>query len=143
MPSGAAVAPYPGGSPASPASTPPQVIQPAAIASPKSVAVHDFGQVLKHLISNSHVFSTENAVDAALNVVDAFTSAFIPGAELPALLTGAERAMKEDVTKRIPPGGPMQTVMAGPVIDYRQLAQAILAEQKRLQLESGEGNTQS
>lgn len=83
------------------------------------------------MIHNSRAFHSENDVDNAVNTVDAFVNAFVPDAEMPALLTGAERAAKEDVTLRIPPGGVMTQVVTGPVIDYVKLAEAIVAVQRR------------
>jgi hypothetical protein len=117
---------------------PARVVTPTAVATGKSSAVHDMGQVLKHLISNSHYFPNENAVDEAMNTVDRFVNSFVPAQEFKALLDGTERAAKEDVTKRTPPGGPMPVLQAAPAIDYDKLATALLAAQRRLALEAGE-----
>jgi hypothetical protein len=127
-----AIAPYQGPSDQAPVAT----VEPTATSSGKSSAVFKLGEVLKTIIHNSRSFLSENDVDAAINVVDSFVGAFIPGGELPALLTGAERAAKEDVSQRVAPGMTQQ-VMGGPALDYQKLAQAILAEQKRLQLGDG------
>jgi hypothetical protein len=127
-----AVAPYQGPSSSAPVAT----VEPTAISSGKSSAVFKLGQVLKTIIHNSRSFLSENDVDAAINVVDSFVGAFVPGGEIAALATGAERAAKEDVSQRVAPGMTQQ-VMGGPVLDYQKLAQAILAEQKRLQLGDG------
>jgi hypothetical protein len=137
---GGAVAPYTQGSATPPAPVvydgPPPVVEPSAMSSAKSSAVFRLGQVLKTVIHNSRSFLSENDVDAAISVVDSFVGAFIPGGELAALVTGVERAAKEDVSQRVAPGMTQQ-VMGGPVLDYQKLAQAILAEQKRLQLGDG------
>lgn len=131
---GGAVAPYtPGSAPVT------AVVEPSAITSGKSTAVFRLGQVLKTVIHNSRAFASENDVDAAISAVDSFVGAFIPGGEMAALLTDGVRAAKEDVSQRVAPGMTRQ-VVGGPVLDYQLLAQAILAEQKRLQL--GDGNTE-
>jgi hypothetical protein len=136
-----AVAPYPSSDPASSSQAVAtvsntqvdRVIQPTAIAGPKASSVHEVGEVLKTMIHQSHFFATENLQDEAMSAVDKFVKAFTMPSELNALLTGNERAAKEDVTKRIPPGGPMPP--AGPAIDYRLLAEAIVAAQNRRELE--------
>jgi hypothetical protein len=125
---GGAVAPYTSGSPPSPSG----VIEPTAVSTPRSAAVHALGGVLKTMIHNGRMFVNEKDIDDAMNVVDTFVGAFVPGAELPALLTGAERAVREDVSQRIPPGGaPAPAAYAGPAIDYAKLAEAIVAVQRR------------
>jgi hypothetical protein len=86
------------------------------------------------MIHQSHYFATENLQDAAMTAVDKWVSAHATASELSAVLTGDERAAKEDVTQRIPPGGPMARP-AGPTIDYRLLAEAIVAAQERKALE--------
>ena len=111
-------------------------LYPTSVSGPQSAAVHALGEVLKTLIHNSHFFPTENAVDSAMSAVDKWVSTSVKSSELGAILTGNERAAKEDVTKRIPPGGP-NMVAVGPQIDYRQLAEAIIAAQQRLALEGG------
>jgi hypothetical protein len=127
------VTPYATQAPVTPAVP---VVEPAAVSSAKSGAVFRLGEVLKTVIHNSRSFLSEPDVDAAVNVVDSFVQAFVPGGELAALFTGAERAAKEDVSQRVAPGMTQQ-VTGGPVLDYQKLAQAILAEQKRLQLGDG------
>ena len=129
MPPGAQVAPYNQGAPA------PAVITPTAVASNRSSAVFQLGQMLKTVIHNSRVFANEADLDNAVNVVDKFVGAFVPGSELPALLTGDERAAKEDVTQRVAPN--TSAVVTGPVLDYTKLAQAILNEQERRGLTGG------
>lgn len=110
-------------------------LYPTAVSGPQSAAIHGLGEVLKTIIHSSHYFPTENQVDAAMAAVDKWVNTSVKSHELGAILTGEERAPKEDVTKRIPPGGPMPTAQVGPQIDYRQLAEAIIAAQQRLQLE--------
>ena len=109
-------------------------LYPTSVSGPQSAAIHGLGEVLKTMIHNSHYFATENQIDSAMSAVDKWVTTSVKSHELGAILTGEERAAKEDVTKRIPPGGPMPTAV-GPQIDYRQLAEAIIAAQQRLQLE--------
>ena len=130
---GGALAPY---SQVPPPAAPVDVVTPTAVSTAKSSAVFRLGEVLKTVIHNSRSFLSEPDVDTAINVVEDFVSAFVPGGELTALFTGAERAAKEDVSQRVAPGMTRQ-VVGGPVLDYQKLAQAILAEQKRLQLGDG------
>jgi hypothetical protein len=134
-----AVTPYPASNPVSSAQVEPynsntRVIEPTAVAGPRSAAVHALGEVLKTMIHNAHYFPTENLVDAAMNTVDKWVAASTSSSEIAAIITGNERAPKEDVTKRTPPGGSAMPV-AGPAIDYRLLAEAIVAAQNRKQLE--------
>lgn len=131
-----AVAPYPASDPPSVLSgqvVSGPVITPSAVAGPKAAAVHALGEVLKTMIHMSHYFATENLQDAALVTVDKFVGAFTTSSELSAIKTGDERAAKEDVTKRIPPGGAMQMPSNAPAIDYMKLAEAIVAVQQRSQ----------
>lgn len=127
-----AIAPYAGSPPPAPA----VAAEPSAVTGPKSAAVFKLGQVLKTLIHNGRAFLSENDVDAAVSIVDRFVEAFVPGGEFAALLTGAERAAKEDVSQRVAPGmvpvGP-----AGITLDYEKLADAILKRQQQLQIGSG------
>jgi hypothetical protein len=128
---GGAIAPYQTGQ----VSTEP--VSPSAVSSAKSGAVFALGEVLKTLLHNAvGAFHTEGDLDAAIRVVDKFVGAHVPGSEMDALLTGDQRAPKEDVTKRIPPGGVVQPVITGPVIDYQALAKAILAEQQKYQAQT-------
>lgn len=128
---GSAVAPYNQGST--------DVLTPSAVSSHKSDAIHALGEVLKTVIHKSvGVFSTENELDAAVNIVDGFVRAMIPEGSISALVSEGARAMKEDVSQRTPPGGAVAAnVMSGPVLDYTKLAQAILAEQRKMQPEIG------
>lgn len=114
-------------------------VSPSAVAGPKSVAVHSLGEVLKHLIHNSGAYHDEGQVDTAVSTVDGFVKAYVPPQELPAIDRSGMRAAKEDVTQRIPPGGPMTNVVAGPVIDYNQLARAILNAQAEAQAQAAQG----
>jgi hypothetical protein len=127
---GTAVAPYQGSAP------PDKGVSASAVSSAKSSAVFSLGQVLKTVIMKAQVFAHENDLDNAIRTVDDFVRAFVPGGEMPALLTGAEYAAKEDVTQRIPPGGAPVNVSTAPQMDYAKLAQAILAEQRKMQIES-------
>jgi hypothetical protein len=125
---GATIAPYQTGQ----VSTEP--VSASAVASAKSSTLFGLGEVLKTLLHNAvGAFHTEGDLDAAIAVVEKFVGAWVPGSEIAALLTGDQRAPKEDVTKRIPPGGVVQQVVQGPVIDYSALAKAILAEQQKYQ----------
>jgi hypothetical protein len=125
-PAGATIAPY--STAQSPANPP---VNPAAVSSGKSSAIYALGEVLKTMIHKTLAFSTESDLDNAVRIVDKFVGAFVPGSEMSALLTGDARAAKEDVSLRVPPQG--AAVISGPVLDYTKLAQAILAEQKRLE----------
>lgn len=129
---GGAVAPYATGA------APAQVVIPTAVSSAKSSATFALGEVLKTVIHNSRAFLTENDLDKAVSVVDDFVKTMVPGNEMSALVTGAERAAKEDVTQRVAPNM-TAAVVTGPQLDYTKLAQAILAEQRRLT--QGEGNS--
>jgi len=114
------------------------VVSPSAVSSAKSAAVFNLGEMLKTVVHKMPSLHTEAEVDNAVNVIDAFVRAFVPNSEMVALRTGEERAAKEDVSLRVPPGG-VPTVVSGPVLDYAKLAQAILAEQRKLQeVESGQ-----
>jgi anionic cell wall polymer biosynthesis LytR-Cps2A-Psr (LCP) family protein len=126
---GTAVVSYSPGS--APAERP--IVEPSAVSSPKSNAVFQLGEVLKTVLHKTLAFSNENDLDAAVNTVDSFVKTFIPVAEMPAIFMEGARAIKEDVTQRIPPGGAMANVVSGPVLDYSKLAQAILAEQRKYQ----------
>lgn len=107
-----------------------RTVTPTNVASAKSAAVHNFGQVLHTMVKNSRAFHTENEEDNAHRVIDAFVGTHVNNGEKSALLTGNEYAAKEDVTQRIPPGGvAVQPAFAG--LDYTALAKAILAEQQR------------
>ena len=88
---------------------------------------------MKTVFHNTPAFSSENDLDNAINVVDSFVKAFIPGGEMAAIPTDGARAVKEDVTLRTPPGGAVANVVSGPVLDYSKLAQAIIAEQRKQQ----------
>lgn len=126
-PGAGAVAPYSGGN--SPAST----VSPTAVASGKSSAVFALGELLKTIVHKTLTFPAESGVDSAVNTIDAWVRSFVSPSEVSALATGDERAAKEDVSLRVPPGGGVATqVVSGPVLDYQKLAQAILAEQQKL-----------
>lgn len=105
------------------------VVQPTAIAGPKPSAVVALGELLKDVLHKTGVFHHESQLDSAMNVIDDFVRAFATPAELRAVLTGEQRAAKEDVSLREPPGGRVQVVHApaGPAIDYERLAAAIHA----------------
>jgi hypothetical protein len=112
-------------------------VDPSAVSSAKSGAVFALGEVLKTVLHKLPVFSVETDLDNAISVINKFVSAFVPGGEMDALVTGAERAVKEDVSQRIPPGGVVPNVYTGPQLDYTKLAQAILAEQRKTEVTSG------
>lgn len=113
-------------------------IEPTAIAGQTPSAVYKLAQVLKEIVhAIPAAFAGENDVLAALNVIDDFTKAFVPASALGALLTGAERAAVEDVSKRIPPQGVAYVVPSNmPVIDYDRLAMAMVRAQQQLAAES-------
>lgn len=131
---GTAIASYSQG--AAPANSP--AVEPSAVSTPKSNAVFQLGEVLKTVLHKSLTFSNENDLDAAIGVVDSFVKTMIPAAEMPAIFMEGARAVKEDVTQRIPPGGAVANVVSGPVLDYSKLAQAILAEQRKYQAVEGD-----
>lgn len=108
-----------------------QIVEPTAVAQAQPSAVFALGEVLKFLIHNSRAFHTENAQDDAMNTVDKFVRAFTTSSDMQALSTGEERAAKEDVTLRTPPGGAPAVSMTGPAINYAALAKALLDEQER------------
>ncbi|HEV2352694.1 MAG TPA: hypothetical protein VGR89_00485 [Puia sp.] len=105
-------------------------VEPAAIAGPQASAVFKVGQVLKELIhAVPSAFPGENDVLRAVNDVESFISAFVKKNELPALATGDQRAMVEDVSKRPTPAGvAFSTPMAQAGIDYDRLAAAIVRQ---------------
>lgn len=107
-----------------------KTVEPSAVSDGQSSAVFALGQVLKTVLHKMPIFSVESDLDNAINVVDKWVSAFVPGSAMAALVTGDERAPKEDVSQRIPPGGPVANIYSGPQLDYAKLAQAILAAQK-------------
>lgn len=115
-------------------------ISPTAIASGKSAGTVAFANVLKTVVSALPMaFHSENGVDAAHRAIDSYVNARVPASEMQALLTGDERAAKEDVSLRIPPGGVTSgQVLVGPVLDYGKLARAILAEQQKAIAEAPE-----
>ena len=109
------------------------VLEPSATVSPLSIATVSVGEILKNLVHYSQGYHTENLTDAALASIKSWVDHSI-GNEKSAINMGETRAAKEDVSLRVPPGGfAPANVMAGPVLDYTKLAQAILAEQARLQ----------
>jgi hypothetical protein len=107
--------------------TPARVVTPSAVAQAQPSAVFGLGEVLKTIIHNSRTYVSENDVDKAISAVEKFVGAFTTGSDMQALATGAERAMKEDVTQRVAPGGIASIVPPG--IDYDKLAAALLAAQ--------------
>lgn len=135
-PQGGAVAPFQPGGAAVP------VVSPTAIASGKSTAVFAFADVLKTVVhALPMAFHSESGIEAADAAIDAYVGAHVPASEMSAILTGDERAPKEDVSLRIPPGGGVQgQVLTGPVLDYAKLARAILMEQAKMQQKAVEGS---
>jgi hypothetical protein len=129
-PASAAVAPYEGALAADKS-----VVTPSAVSGPKASAIFQLGEVLKTVIHRTQTFAGEADMDNAMNVIDSFVHAFVPSHEMMALMTGDQRAAKEDVSLRTPPGGAVANVVTGPVLDYSKLAQAILAEQRKYQAE--------
>lgn len=108
------------------------VVRPAAIASGNHSATHALGQVLMDLVHRAGVYTSETDLHAAEAVVSAWVKSVVPLSAVAALVTGDERAPKEDVTKRVPPGGlPAIPVTTAPAIDYDRLADALLAAQRR------------
>lgn len=105
-------------------------VTPSAVSSASSGAIFALGEVLKTILHKLPVFSVESDLDAAINVIDKWVGSSVSNGELSALLTGAERAAKEDVSLRIPPGGAAPNIYSGPQLDYAKLAEAILAAQK-------------
>lgn len=133
---GTAVAPYNQGS------APDKVVEPSAVSSPKTSSIVQLGEVLKTVLHKSvGVFSSENDMDAAVNIVDDFVRSMTAGSDLGGIMTDTFRAAKEDVAQRIPPGGAVANVSTGPQLDYSKLAQAILAEQRKYQIENGSGTS--
>jgi hypothetical protein len=110
----------------------PSVVQPSAVAGARASAAYGLAQVLKDVIHGSPAsFHGENHVLKAIEAVDKFVKAFVGAGELPALVTGDERALVENVALRTPPpqvtfGTPVNT---GPSIDYDRLAAAIVRQQ--------------
>lgn len=121
-PDGGAVAPY--------RSDDQDVIAPTAISGPKPAAIHGLGEVLQTLIHRTNAFHSENEQDAASQAVRDFVDAHVSDADRRSFDPGDVRAAKEDVSLRTPPGGAAPAVVAGPVLDYAKLAQAILTAQR-------------
>ena len=107
------------------------VVMPSAVAQAQPSAVFALGEVLKNLVRLSRAFHSENDEDNAMNVIDKFVKAFASPSDMRALATGDQRAPKEDVSLRVPPGGAAVSIATGPVIDYSALAKALLDEQQR------------
>lgn len=101
----------------------------------------DLGQVLKHLLIRSNIFSHEGVLESALSVVDRFVAAHVPPAAIRVMQTGEELAMHEDVTLRKPSGHIGQAIVTtGPSIDYNRLANAIIAAQEEAQRQADARN---
>lgn len=109
------------------------VVNPTAMAGPVHASTHALGQVLMDLIHRAGVYTSEVAIHEAEAAVTAWVKSVVPLSAVAALVTGDERAPKEDVTKRIPPGGlpAIPVVTSAPAIDYDRLAEALLAAQQR------------
>lgn len=115
------------------------VVSPSAISGPKPAAIHGLGEVLMTLIHRTNAFHSEDEQLKADNAVRAFVDAHVSDSERQSFDPGETRAAREDVSLRTPPGGAAPAVVAGPVLDYAKLAQAILAAQKeQAQVTSGE-----
>lgn len=113
----------------------PTVVNPTAMAGPVHSATWALGEVLKEIIHKGGVYLTENALHEAEAIVSAWVKSVVPLSAVAALSTGDERAPREDVSKRIPPGGlpAIPVVTTAPAIDYDRLAEALLAAQQRSQ----------
>lgn len=122
-PDGGAVAPY---RPDDDVAT----VEPTAISGPKPAAVHGLGEVLMTLIHRTNAFHSEDEQIKADNAVRAYVDAHVSDSDRRTFDPGDTRAAREDVSLRTPPGGAAAAVVAGPVLDYAKLAQAILAAQK-------------
>jgi len=110
---------------------PGQVITPAAVLDPVSMPAHAFCNVIRDLISKvPAVYASETAKHAAMDAVDAFEKRLVPLQDRIYVVSEADPAGREDVTKRIAPQTGYAPVPVGPQIDYAQLAQAILAAQR-------------
>ena len=101
------------------------VVSPSAVSGPAPSAAWDLGQVLTDLVHRSGAYHSESQVDAATAAINRWVSASVPVSAKRALSTGDERAVKEDVTQRVPPGGAVQAIVTPP-IDYDRLAQALV-----------------
>jgi len=121
--------------PVTPAPTAPvvqgRVVQPSATAGQEASAVYKVGQVLKEIVhALPNAFSNENKVLSAVQDIESFVKAYVPASALPALATGAERAMVEDVSKRPAPAGVSYSIpTTAPTIDYDKLAAAMVRAQ--------------
>lgn len=104
-------------------------MQPSVMAGPVASAVFGLAQILKDVVHNGRVYTAENDVLNALNVIDSFANAFVKPSELPALATGDERASVEDVSMRQPPPGMPSVPINAPSIDYDKLAAALVRAQ--------------
>ena len=94
------------------------------VTGPAENTAHDFGQLLKALLTRAGGFHHESDLLAALNVVDKFTRQVTGGR----ISRETDTAPVEDVTRRVPPGVPgQQPVVPQPVpqIDYDKLAAAM------------------
>lgn len=106
------------------------VVQPSAMASRLQAATVALGEVLKEVVNRSGSYLTEEGLRLAEQAISDWVGASVPLRAMDALDTEANRAAREDVSQRIPPGGAPAVVMqAAPSIDYDRLAQAILAAQ--------------
>ena len=113
--------------PALPSSTPGQgqvvygdVVQPAKVISPRSSAIAEIGQVIKHLITRNGVYHDEPTQTAALAAVDKLTKAFSDG----------EQDIREEHRAPVAAAAPPVQLGPGtqtPQIDYTALARAMLA----------------
>lgn len=106
------------------------VIEPSQTISPKTAAARSLGNVLKTVITSSHVFRDEGEMLNALKSVEDFVRVHSDGDHSKAVRED-DPAPREDVSLRKPPAGSVPAVPANvPQIDYAQLAAALVAAQR-------------
>lgn len=105
------------------------VVEPTRVIDPRTASVAQVGEVLKHLIGQPGTYHTEEDQRLAYEAVDAFKRAFSEGSPD---VREEHRAALEDVSTRIPPGGPSVVVSRAPAIDYNALARAMILAQREL-----------
>lgn len=96
--------------------------------SPDSRNIHEFSQLM-HTIVGMLTFKDEKDVHRAHSVIEALRATLMDSRDHARTIKGTDRAPVEDVSKRIAPSASVPAY-AGPVIDYQQLAEAILRAQQ-------------
>jgi hypothetical protein len=103
-----------------------KVLPPAV--SPDADAGHQFVNVVRQLAHIPTAFHSEAERIAALEALTAYERSILGSAHA-GVIAETDHAPIEDVSLRVPPGGPPLPVVTGPTIDYDKLAAAIVRAQ--------------